>query len=335
MSLVPEAQLVAETGQATAIAEPVLSTRGGKDSPLRTALRRLRRDKMAMVCLGVVIFFVLVAILAPVLTGLEGETLNADHVDLIDDYGLPTIGANSQHWFGIQPRDGRDIFARWVYGARPSLVIAFLASSLSTIVGVMLGLIAGYMGGKLDTVISWFIDLVLSLPYLLFAIAMVPIVVNVSGGVENVSPEGNATIRFFVLLFVLVFFGWAGLARLIRGEVLSLKQREFVDAARVLGVPTGRILRRELLPNLVAPIIIQFTLALPSYIVAEAGLSYLGVGLIDPIPSWGQMIDAATNYYSVHPLFLWLPVLGVSLLTLALSWFGDSVRDAFDPKARR
>ncbi|HRB98523.1 MAG: ABC transporter permease [Actinomycetales bacterium] len=305
------------------------------DSPLRTAMRRLRRNKMAMVCLGIVIFFVLIAIFADLLTKLEGEVLNDYHLDLVDDYGFPRIGPTSDHWFGVQPHDGRDVFARWVYGARPSLIIAFIASLASTFFGVLVGLVSGYLGGRVDAVISWIIDLVLSLPYLLFAVAMVPIIVSIAGGVDNVTPEGNAQIRFFVLLFVLVFFGWAGLARLIRGEVLSLKQREFVDAAKVLGVPTWRLLRRELLPNLVAPIIIQFTLALPAYIVAEAGLSYLGVGLIDPIPSWGQMIDAATNYYAADPLFLWLPVLGVSVLTLALSWFGDSVRDAFDPKARR
>ena len=200
------------------------------DSPLRTAMRRLRRNKMAMVCLGIVIFFVLIAIFADLLTKLEGEVLNDYHLDLVDDYGFPRIGPTSDHWFGVQPHDGRDVFARWVYGARPSLIIAFVASLASTFFGVLVGLVSGYLGGRVDAVISWIIDLVLSLPYLLFAVAMVPIIVSVSGGVDNVSPEGNAQIRFFVLLFVLVFFGWAGLARLIRGEVLSLKQREFVEA---------------------------------------------------------------------------------------------------------
>ncbi len=338
MTLVPDPQAVAAVeskGTDPVTTDKAVGRTRVSDSPLRTALRRLRRDKMAMVCLAVVMFFILVAVFAQVLTNIEGQVLNEDHLELVNDYGFPIIGPNSQHWFGVQPRDGRDLFARWVFGARPSLIIAFTASTLSTIVGVTAGLLAGYLGGMVDSVISWIVDVVLSLPLLLFAVALVPIVINLKGGFESLTPEQNADIRFAVLMFVLVFFGWAGLARLIRGEVLSLKQREFVDAAKVLGVPTSRILRRELLPNLVAPIIIQFTLALPAYIVAEAGLSFLGVGLIDPVPSWGQMIDSATNYYSADPLFLWLPVLGVSLLTLALSWFGDSVRDAFDPKSRR
>lgn len=304
-------------------------------SPSRIAFDRLRKDRMAVICVVVVAVFVVLAISAPLLTAIEGQNYGDFHTDLVDQYGFPTVGPNSSHWFGVEPKTGRDLFAQWIFGARPSLIISTVAAVISSLIGITAGLVAGFSGGWVDRAISWVIDLVLSMPYLLVAIATVPVVVNLLGGVDSLTPQDNADIRFYVLIGVLVFLGWASLARLIRGEVISLREREFIAAARVIGVPTRRVLVKELLPNLVAPIVISLSLALPAYIVAEAGLSLLGVGLIDPIPSWGQMISKATVYYQADPLYLWLPVVGVSALTLALSWLGDSVRDAFDPKTRR
>jgi DNA-binding HxlR family transcriptional regulator len=165
--------------------------------------------------------------------------------------------------------------------------------------------------------------------------ALVPIVESMRGGSFNLTPNQQASIRFYVLIFVLSFFGWAGLARIIRGEVLSLREREFVLAAKAIGVSTQRILFKELLPNLVAPIVISASLALPAYVTAEAGLSFLGVGLIEPVPSWGQTISTATNWFKADPIYLWLPVGGITILVLALALLGDSIRDAFDPKTRR
>ncbi|MEV8372442.1 ABC transporter permease [Kribbella sp. NPDC056861] len=319
-----------------ASAEPArsASVAHGK-SPTRIAMDRLRKDKVAVVCTVIVLLFILVAILAPVLTKLEGSDIGTFNSDLVDEYGYPTFFANAQHWFGVEPKTGRDNFARWVYGARPSLVVAFVATIFGTVVGVVMGLLAGFLGGWTDRVISWIIDFVLSLPYLLFAIAMVPIVESLRGGSFNLSPSEQASTRFFVLIFVLSFFGWAGLARIIRGEVLSLREREFVLAAKAIGVPTRQVLFKELLPNLVAPIVISASLSLPAYVTAEAGLSFLGVGLIEPIPSWGQTIANATNWFKADPLYLWLPVLGITILVLALALLGDAVRDAFDPKTRR
>jgi peptide/nickel transport system permease protein len=155
------------------------------------------------------------------------------------------------------------------------------------------------------------------------------------GAAEGADPNQVATVRFYSLILVLSFLGWAPLARLIRGEVLSLREREFISAARVLGVSTQKVLFKELLPNLVAPIVISVSLALPTYIVAEAGLTFLGVGLTEPTPSWGVTIAAAQNYYRADPLYLWIPVLAITILVLALSLLGDSVRDAFDPRTRR
>ena len=304
-------------------------------SPSQIAWRRLRRDKMAITCMGVVLFFVFIAVFAGVLTGMEGQDYTTNNTDLVDLYGFPTIGPTPEHWFGVEPRTGRDLFAQWAFGARPSLIIATVAAVSTTIIGVAAGLLAGYRGGWVDRTISWVVDLVLSLPYLIIAIAMVSISVSIAGGPEALTPDDNARIRFVSLIIVLVLFGWASLARLIRGEVISLREREFIAAAKVIGVRPSRILVKELLPNLVAPIVVSLSLALPGFIVAEAGLSLLGVGLIDPIPSWGQMIAKATPWYQAFPLYLWIPVLSVSLLTLALSWLGDSIRDAFDPKTRR
>lgn len=306
-------------------------------SPTRIALQRLRDDKVAMICFWIFVFFVLVAIFAPVLAGIEGQSPTERNFDLIDRRTtFPIIGTTAEHWFGVEPRLGRDLFARWVYGARPSLIVAGSATLLTTIIGVVVGLVAGYFGGWVDRVLSWLIDFFLSLPYLIFAIAFPAVIISmVYGGNEGTTPEQVAKVRFISLITVLSILGWAGLARLIRGQVLSLREREFISAARVLGVPTRRVLFRELLPNLIAPIVISASLSLPGYIVAEAGLTFLGVGLMDPTPSWGVTIASAQNYYDSYPLYLWVPVLGITILVLALSLLGDAVRDAFDPKTRR
>jgi ABC-type dipeptide/oligopeptide/nickel transport system permease subunit len=331
------------TGTETLI-DPVVGSVTGPAAPGKTvsksltkiALERLRADRVAMVCLGIFVFFILVAIFAPLLAKLEGQDPYTNNFNLTDRYGFPTIGVNTEHWFGVEPRVGRDLFARWVYGARPSLIVAGSATILTTIIGVVIGLVAGFLGGWVDRILSWIIDFFLSLPYLLVAIAFPAIFLAMFyGGPDGATPEQVARIRFFSLISVLSLLGWASLARLIRGQVLSLREREFISAARVLGVPTRRVLFRELLPNLIAPIVVSMSLALPGYIVAEAGLTFLGVGLLEPTPSWGVSIAAAQNYYRADPLYLWLPVLGITILVLALSLLGDAIRDAFDPRTRR
>jgi len=328
----------------TTEADPVQPTTSPKDtdrqhgrSPSQIAWDRLKGDKIAIVSLGIVVFFVLVAIFAPLLVKLEGETLNLYHSDLIsalDTY--PIIGANTQHWFGVEPRTGRDLFAVWAYGSRPSLIIGFVAATLSTMVGITLGLLAGYLGGIADKVIGWTIDLLLSLPFLVVVLAVVPVVQQrFTPAGETLTAEQKSGIRFYVLIGILIFFGWIGLARLIRGEVFSLREREFVQAAKVIGVKTRHILFKEILPNLVGPIIVSASIAVPAYITAEATLSYLGAGLVEPTPSWGRTVSNAQNAYARYPLFLWPPVLSIASLVLALTLLGEAIRDAFDPNTRR
>ncbi|MGX6603058.1 ABC transporter permease [Micromonosporaceae bacterium Da 78-11] len=317
-------------------ATPAQKARTRGKSPTQIALARLRKDRVAMICLGIFLFFVFLAIFAPLLAKLEGQSPTAYNQALTDDYGFPTIGLTADHWFGVEPRLGRDLFARWVYGARPSLIVAGSVTVITTLIGVVIGLIAGFVGGWTDRILSWVIDFVLSLPYLLFAIAVPAVLLAMFvGNSDGADVEEVAQVRFVSLILVLSFFGWASLARLIRGEVLSLREREFIAAARVLGVSTPKVLFKELLPNLVAPIVVSTSMALPTYVVTEAGLTYLGVGLTEPTPSWGVTIAAAQTFYRADPLYLWLPVLGITILVLALSLFGDSIRDAFDPRTQR
>ena len=210
------------------------------------------------------------------------------------------------------------------------MFLATMAAVLSTVIGVTLGLIAGFIGGIVDSIISFFTDLFLTFPFLIGALAISPILNERFGD----DPDKLRTVSFCSLIAILVFFGWMGVARLVRGEVLSLREREFVKAARVIGVPTHRILIREMLPNLIAPIVISFSLGLPAYVAAEAGLSYLGIGVFGR-ESWGRTIAAATEWWERYPLYLLEPVLGIAILVVALNLLGDAIRDAFDPKTRR
>lgn len=291
---------------------------------------RLRRDRIAIVGAAIILLFVLAAIFAPVLVKYLGHPPNEYHENLIDPtYSRPkgALGGISRHYLlGVEPTTGRDLFSRIVYGARISLLIAFLATAISVILGVVLGMIAGYFRGWIDTVISRTMDVFLAFPLLLFAISLAGVVQQKAFGLT-----GN-TLHVVVLIFIIGFFAWPYMGRIIRGQTLSLREREFIDAARSLGARSPYIIFRELLPNLLAPILVYSTLLIPTNILFEAGLSYLGVGIQPPTASWGEMLSEAVQYYSVDPMFMVVPGLAIFLTVLAFNLFGDGLRDAFDPK---
>jgi len=327
-SLTDEAPVDPNSKQAKAIA--------GR-SPMQIALGRLMRDKIAMVCAAVIVFFLCVAVFAPLITRLFGVSTDtvfpSQFLDMLGGgmplKGPPEHGFDPEHPFGIAPQTADDNLAYWVYGCRTSLTIAASATLFASVVGITVGLLAGFLGGIVDKVLSFFIDLFLTVPFLLAALTLAPILNE-----RFAASDSYATIQKFSLVVVLAVFGWMGMARLIRGEVLSLREREFVQAARVIGMPTYRILIKELMPNLAAPIIISISLMLPAFVAAEAGLAFLGIGVTSGA-SWGQTIAKAVKYFEQYPLYLWEPLIGVVLLVLSLNLLGDAIRDAMDPKTRR
>jgi len=304
-------------------------------TPTRPALHQLRRDRVAMVCLGIVALFVLVAVLAPLITRVFGVQLDAGNPARdLDAYNYPAFGPpyDGFTWrapLGISPNQADDNLAAWLYGARTSLGVAAAATLVSTLIGVATGLVAGWSGGWFDRFLSFVTDVFLSVPFLLVALALAPVLVSRFGA----DPERLQLWQLVSLVSVLSLFGWMPLARLIRAEVRHLREEEFVLAARAVGIRPGRILRRELLPNLAAPIIVSVSLTLPAFVAAEAGLAYLGLG-VSGLPSWGRTIDQAVPFFSTYPLYLFAPVLGVLVLVVALNLLGDAVRDALDPRTR-
>jgi ABC-type dipeptide/oligopeptide/nickel transport system permease subunit len=232
------------------------------------------------------------------------------------------------HPLGVEPVNGRDILARVIYGARISLLIAFLATLVSVVIGVVMGIVAGYFGGWVDSLISRLMDIFLAFPLVLFALALVGAIPDRLLGLE-----GDA-LRVALIVFIIGFFSWPYIGRIIRGQTLSLREREFVDAARSLGARRPYILFTELLPNLIAPILVYATLLIPTNVLFEAGLSYLGVGVRPPTASWGDMLSIASKWYSVDPMYMIPPGLSIFVTVLAFNLFGDGLRDALDPRSR-
>ena len=298
------------------------------------ALGRLRHDRTFMISLAVVVFFLLVAIFAPFITNLLGVDPYSLDKTAIDDSGGKPVGpwggASLDHPLGVEWGTGRDILARLIYGLRISLIIAFSATILVVVLGTLFGIISGYARGFVDGIVGVLMDVILAFPFLLIIVAL-------SGSLTQRLtdlgiPEGNAS-RITYLILVLGIFGWPYLARIVRGEVLSLREREFVEAAQSMGAKTSRILFREILPNLWAPILVYSTLLLPVYIGVEAVLSFLGVGVLPPEPSFGAMLSESVMYFTLVPSYLFIPGTLLVILVVAFNLLGDSIRDALDPKA--
>jgi peptide/nickel transport system permease protein/oligopeptide transport system permease protein len=294
------------------------------------AWMRLRQDKVAMAGGIVVIFLILVAIFGPYLV----QNPLTYHENLIDPtFSRPfgTLGGiSAAHPFGVEPITGRDLLARVVNGARVSLVIAFLSTALAVSIGVVMGVIAGFFGGWVDSVIARAMDIFLAFPLLVFAIALVGVIPSSAFGLS-----GNS-LRIGLLVFVIGFFAWPYMGRIVRGQTLSLREREFVDAARSLGARGPYILFRELLPNLVAPIVVYATLIIPNNIIFEAALSFLGVGVPQTTPSWGRMLSEATagQIFTVAWWMMLFPGLFLLFTTLSFNLVGDGLRDALGPGER-
>ncbi|MFD9884553.1 ABC transporter permease [Streptomyces alboflavus] len=299
----------------------------------RIAWERLKSDRLALAGGVVVLLLIVVALLAPVLTGLIGQDPETHHEDLINPlFGTPTGslgGISGDHLLGVEPVNGRDIFARILYGARISLLVGFLSAVVAVVLGTVLGILAGFFGGWVDTVISRVMDGLLAFPQLLFIIALVSVMPNDMLGLTG------SSVRVFVMILVIGFFGWPYIGRVVRGQALSLRTREYVEAARSLGAGRRYILFKELLPNLVAPIIVYTTMMIPTNILTEAALSFLGVGVKPPTASWGQMLSRAIDYYDSDPMYMVVPGTAIFVTVLAFNLLGDGVRDALDPKGSR
>jgi peptide/nickel transport system permease protein len=320
----------AAVGAGTAVAEAPPEIEGeiakkieGK-SPWVLAWRRLRRDRAAMISLGGIVLIIALAILAPVVAAITGHGNLQQFRDIgLDPSGQP-VRPSGTFWLGTDDQ-GRDLLVRIAYGARISLFVGVVATAVTVIGGTVIGLAAGYFGKLIDSILARFMDWLLAVPFLLFAISLFSVV--------QVHPIGPIKPGLPIVIIVLGFFGWASVGRLVRGQVLSIREKEYIEAARALGAGPWRIMFVDILPNLLAPLIVYGTLLIPVTIVGEATLSFLGVGVPPPTADWGQMIGSAATTFLYGPWwYLVFPSAALLFTTLAFNIFGDGVRDAVDPR---
>lgn len=285
-------------------------SRANRENTVRSVLTRLfRENRMAAVSFAVIILFILAAVFAPLLTPYSWEEM-----DLIHRLNPPSAA----HLFGTDEA-GRDIFTRMLYGSRVSLLVGILPSMVSLAIGSLLGVTAGYYGGWLDAVIMRLADIVLAFPSMLLAMVLMYML---GGGLFNV---------FLTLSLV----NWASAARIIRAETLQLKEREFVESARAIGVRSPKIIFRHILPNCVPTIIVLFTLNIPDSILTESSLSFLGLGVQPPAASWGLMVNAGRQFFYTSPWLCLFPGIAVMIIVLAFHFLGDGLRDILDPRRRK
>jgi peptide/nickel transport system permease protein len=298
-------------------------------SPLQLFWRRFRQDKVALLAMAFIVVLLLVAIFAPlIIKALNLAPLNSPDTKELDAFGSP-IGPNAAHPLGVDDL-GRDILARVIYGARVSLEVAFISTGIAVFIGVVIGTVAGFFRGWVDTVLSRIMDVVLAFPILLLAIGLASACSLGNGCLGGIIKPGLTT-----LVFVIALSSWPYIGRIIRGQVLSLRQKEFVEAARSLGASNSRIMWREILPNLVAPIIVYSSLVLPTNVLYEAALSFLGVGVQPPTASWGQMIADASTIFDTAWWYMVFPGLALVLTVLAFNLVGDGLQDALDPRGNK
>lgn len=294
-------------------------------SGFRAVVTRLRRDPWAFGGAIAIVVMVLAALLAGVLTAITGQTPYAYHLSSLDDSGVPLGplgGVSATHWFGVEPSTGRDLFAIVVYGARTSLLVSVSATLLAVVVGVLVGVTTGFFGGWYDRVLSRVVDVIFGFPSLVFMISLTAIV-------PTTFP------KTLLIILVIGFFGWPSIARVVRGQVLSLRERTFVVASTAMGAGPWDVIWRQVLPNVSATVVVFATISIPSMIGVEAALSFLGVGVPPPTPSWGRTIGDAIAWVQTDPMYLVFPGLALFLVTLAFNVLGDGLRDALDPRRRQ
>jgi ABC-type dipeptide/oligopeptide/nickel transport system permease subunit len=285
-------------------------------SPWRLAYERLRSDRAAKIAFGTIVVIVLLAIFAPVFAALVGHGPNQQFIDIGENANGGPVAPNGTFLLGTD-NNGRDLFVRILYGARISLTVGVLATAISVALGVVFGLAAGYLGGFVDTFIARVIDVMLSIPALVIAVT----IAYISGP------------SFGLVIILVGVLSFTYLARIVRGQVISIKGKEYIEAARALGARPWRIMFIDLLPNVMAQVIVYASLLIPAAIVFEASLSFLGVGVPPPTADWGEMISTSAGFYQYgYWWFLFFPSLALLITTLAFNIFGDSVRDAFDPR---
>jgi ABC-type dipeptide/oligopeptide/nickel transport system permease subunit len=297
-------------------------------SPLQLFWRRFRRDRVAVASLAFIVLLIIVAIAAPLiveLLGLPGPSVQ--NSNLTDSFGSP-LGPSGAHPFGVDQL-GEDVMSRVIYGTRVALEVGIIGTAIATVIGVLCGVMAGFYRGWVDTLLSRIADVVLSIPLLLLGLG-IGAACAVRGCIGGAVQPGIRSI-----LFLIALANWTYVYRIVRGLVLSLREREFVEASRALGASNARIMFREILPNLVAPIIVYSTLLIPLNILFEAALSFLGVGIRPPTASWGQMIAAATPIFNTAWWYMAFPGIALLLTVLAFNLLGDGLQDALNPRTAR
>jgi ABC-type dipeptide/oligopeptide/nickel transport system permease subunit len=298
-------------------------------SPLQLFWRRLRGDRVALAALAFIVALGIVALAAPLVVKAVGAPPpDQQSTSALDQFGTPT-GPSADHLFGVDQL-GRDVFSRVVYGARVSLEVAFVSTGIAVVLGVVVGLFAGFYRGWVDSLLSRAMDVLLAFPILLLGIGLASACALGDGCFGGLIQPGLTTV-----IFVIAIASFPYVARIIRGQVLSLREKEFVEAARSLGASNGRIMFREILPNLVAPIIVYTTLIIPTNILFEAALSFLGVGVQPPTASWGQMIADATSIFDTAWWYMVFPGVALLLTVLTFNLVGDGLQDALDPRSGR